>query len=290
MKKILVFGGTRFFGKKLIDRLIEKGCDVTIATRGNTADDFGDRVKRVQLDRSVDDFRWDQLREQKWDVVYDNICYNHRDAEIAVNKLSGKTEKYIFTSTLSVYDFTEKALVEEDFSPYDYALPSKDAELNYAEGKRAAEAYFFQKSDLNVTAMRIPIVLGVDDYTKRLHWHIEKIAKGEEIGFPNIEAKMGFVSSDEAADALFWLKDQPAQGPINICSEGILSLKELIGQIEKETGKSVILAKNVTEKNHSPFGVPKSWYMSLDQAKAAGYKPKELQTWLFPLIKTLEWR
>ncbi len=43
--KILVFGGTRFFGKKLVERLVSEGHDVTIGTRGKTEDNFGDTVK-----------------------------------------------------------------------------------------------------------------------------------------------------------------------------------------------------------------------------------------------------
>ena len=34
MKKILVLGGTRFFGRKLVERLLKEGHDVTIMTRG----------------------------------------------------------------------------------------------------------------------------------------------------------------------------------------------------------------------------------------------------------------
>ncbi|MED1852411.1 NAD-dependent epimerase/dehydratase family protein [Brevibacillus borstelensis] len=33
MKKVLVLGGTRFFGKRLVKGLVDSGYDVTIATR-----------------------------------------------------------------------------------------------------------------------------------------------------------------------------------------------------------------------------------------------------------------
>ncbi|MGL4383366.1 MAG: NAD-dependent epimerase/dehydratase family protein [Bacilli bacterium] len=38
--KILVLGGTRFIGKKLVGLLIDEGYDVSIATRGTTIDPF----------------------------------------------------------------------------------------------------------------------------------------------------------------------------------------------------------------------------------------------------------
>ena len=44
---ILVIGGTRFFGIPMVDKLLEAGHDVTIATRGLSPDSFGGRVKRI---------------------------------------------------------------------------------------------------------------------------------------------------------------------------------------------------------------------------------------------------
>ena len=50
MKKVLVLGGTQFFGKKAVELMLEKEWLVTIATRGNKAHPFGDRVDHIQLD------------------------------------------------------------------------------------------------------------------------------------------------------------------------------------------------------------------------------------------------
>ncbi|GLB29921.1 hypothetical protein LAD12857_18440 [Lacrimispora amygdalina] len=50
--KILMFGGTRFFGIHTVNELIKNGHDVSIATRGITSDKFGSSVKRIILDRN----------------------------------------------------------------------------------------------------------------------------------------------------------------------------------------------------------------------------------------------
>ncbi len=49
--KILVLGGTRFFGVHLVCALLEDGHEVTIATRGRTPDSFGSQVSRIVVDR-----------------------------------------------------------------------------------------------------------------------------------------------------------------------------------------------------------------------------------------------
>lgn len=53
MKNILILGGTRFFGKRLVRLLLDEGFKVTIATRGNTSDEFGDQVERIQLTATI---------------------------------------------------------------------------------------------------------------------------------------------------------------------------------------------------------------------------------------------
>ncbi|MGC8230789.1 NAD-dependent epimerase/dehydratase family protein [Pseudobacillus badius] len=45
MKKILVIGGTRFLGRKLVERLIQEGHHVTVMTRGSNP--FGDKVEHM---------------------------------------------------------------------------------------------------------------------------------------------------------------------------------------------------------------------------------------------------
>ena len=78
MSKILVFGGTRFFGKELIKELIINGHDITIATRGIRKDNFGDKVKRILVDKRDENALIRALDGQKLvhlqsDVNYLNI-------------------------------------------------------------------------------------------------------------------------------------------------------------------------------------------------------------------------
>ncbi len=53
--KILIIGGTRFFGIYTVNELLEKGHDVTIATRGRAFDEYGGRVKRIIIERTNED-------------------------------------------------------------------------------------------------------------------------------------------------------------------------------------------------------------------------------------------
>ena len=48
MKKILVLGGTRFFGRKLVELLLEQKHEVTIVTRGMSENPFGEAVEHIK--------------------------------------------------------------------------------------------------------------------------------------------------------------------------------------------------------------------------------------------------
>lgn len=287
MKDVLILGGTRFVGKKLVSLLLTKGYRVTIGTRGTTPDSFDGSVKRLTLDRADFQSLEEAVGSSEWDIVYDQICYTPESASYACRLFENKAERYIVTSSQSVYDFLDKELSESDFDPYSYSVTGHGNDLSYSEGKRLVEAVLFQQAKFPVCAVRFPIILGTDDYTKRLQFHIERIRDGIPIGVPNMDARISFIDSDEAASFLVWLGDQDLQGPINACSSGSISIRELLAAIEQEVGKEAQTLEQSEEQNCSPFGIPSSWHMTNGRAEQAGYQFRSLNSWLPKLIREL---
>ncbi|SFS54212.1 NAD-dependent epimerase/dehydratase family protein [Paenibacillus sp. 453mf] len=290
MKKILILGGTRFFGKRLVEYLLHEGkSEITVATRGNTPLPFGEEVRHLIVDREVEE----QLRlaagREAWDLVYDNICYSPDAAKDAVKVFDGRTNKYIFTSSLSVYDAGVKDAFEEaDFDPSTYTIQQgRHDRFTYQEGKRQAEAVFIQQASFPVVCVRFPIVLGTDDYTKRLHFHVDRIREDRPIGLPNLNARMGFIQSEEAARFLAWAGESSITGPVNAASNHTISLGELIKLIETKAGKKALLTKEAGEDAASPFGVDASWYMNTNKAAEAGFEFEDLNEWLPKLVDQL---
>lgn len=287
--KILVLGGTRFFGKKLVQRLIDGGHDVTIATRGNTQNVFGKKVNQVIVDRTNASSIKEAVGHENWDVIYDNICYSPNEALATSEIFNSKTKKYVFTSTLSTFDQQLGANIpEEAFDPYQYEIRFGDtSDFSYGEGKRLAEAVFFQKATFPVVAVRFPIVLGEDDYTKRLHFHIERVAQENTISFLNMDARMSYILSDDAAAFLEFAGVSNIEGPYNATSTGAYSMSELMNLIEEQTEKKAKISLVGDEESRSPFGVPEDWFMSPNKAMNAGYEFFSLDEWLPELIKKL---
>lgn len=290
MSKILVLGGSRYFGKRLVNLLLREGKhEVTVATRGLTEASYDAPVRSLTVNRTdVQDLK-KAAEAGPWDVIYDNICYSPNEALAAIDAFEGRVGRYILTSTLSVYDYAEIAMTELAFDPYHYPLRTGNREdFGYGEGKRLAEVTFLQKANFPVCTLRIPIVLGPDDYTKRLHFHVERVLNEIPIGVPNPEAAISLISSAGAASFLHWLGGSTTiTGPVNACSNGKLTIREIISLIERETGVSAVIQTETEPANMSLFGVPQSWTMDTSKAQQAGYQFDDIDGWLPELIQHL---
>lgn len=288
MKKILILGGTKFFGKRLVQKLEEEGAELTIATRGKSDISFAKNTEHIKVDRFDAASMETAFAGTSWDVIYDQICFSPRDAEAAVNVFAGRVKRYVFTSTLSVYEMNEEGeKKEEAFDPYKYSLKDGSKEdFDYAEGKRQAEAVFFQKADFPVVAVRPPIVLGEDDYTERLHDHVRKILNKEKIKIDDLNVLLSFVDSNDLAAFLLWSGKQQFTGPVNASSPDQITLKEMIQAIETETNtKADITASSGAWS--SPMNFPVSFYQNTERAAALGYQFQPLERWFQPLVSTL---
>ncbi len=285
MKTALVLGGTRFFGVHLVEALLNKGVNVTIGTRGETKDPFGDRVERVKVDRFSEESLENLALGRSFDVLFDQIGYSSSDIEKSLKVFKGKIGKYIFTSSMSVYE--EKGhLHESDFDPFSKKLEIKEKEeVNYQEGKQLAEAYLAQNNDIPYVAVRFPIVLGENDYTERLDFHVKKILNDEQLYFPNLEAEISFIHEEEAGEFLQFIAEQEYCGPINACTNGTVMLRDLVRTIEKSANKKATFANESSESANSPYGIDETWILDNQKAVEIGFPFGELSEWLPKLIQ-----
>jgi nucleoside-diphosphate-sugar epimerase len=282
--KILVLGGTKYFGKRLVHKLIEEGHDVTVATRGQASDPFGNSIRRIHFDRE-DVHSLAQISGlNDWDIVYDQICYSPNEALSACKAFEGRAGKYVHTSTGSVYS-TEGLRTENDFDPFKYPIRmGSRSDFDYSEGKRQAEAVFFQNATFPVVAMRIPIVLGPDDYTRRLEFHIDHIREGRPIVISNLDSETCFINSSETARFLYWLGTNEVFGPINGCSYGRIAIGKILELIERRLGKNAVILANGPDEDATPFVGPTSRFNDNSKASQLGFQFDHLDHWLPKLI------
>jgi nucleoside-diphosphate-sugar epimerase len=282
---VLILGGTRFVGKRLVHLLADQGHDVTVGSRGKTIVSFPDNVRRLKLDRASRDSMATALQNSPWDIVYDQICFDADDAACAVEVLAGKTSRYVLCSSAAVYTNPLDA-GEDAFDPSKYSIRSVDrSSTAYAEGKRQAEAVIFQRASFPAVAVRFPIILGPDDYTKRLRMQVQRIANNEPINIENPEAEISLISSTEASAFLAWLSGVSHTGPFNACSDGPVSLKTIIGFIEEATSKTAIVNRQPDTDSFSIFGKPVTATINTGKARQCGFQFQLTRDWLQALVR-----
>lgn len=287
--KVLVLGGTRFFGIHLVDELLKSNCDVTIATRGLTSDSFGNKVKRIRLDRHDELSIINNLSDKYFDVIYDNLAYCSNDIEILLPHIH--CGKYVVTSSTSVYNPLKGDVKETDFDSITYPyINCKRNEVEYAEGKRLVEAAILQKfNDINYICVRFPFVIGKDDYTRRLIKYIKCYKEKKKLYINNIKNEMSFIDSKEAGKFLAFLKDiNNFRGCINAASDGTLSIYEILSTLESnknDLNENIygLFLRNTAEI--APYNDVDSYQIDTFLAKQLGFKFSNINSWIDSLIK-----
>lgn len=279
--KILVIGGTRFFGIHTVNQLLRDGHDLTIATRGRTGDDFGDKIKRLTFDRYDEASIRQVLGGKYFDLVIDKIAYSSNDIKKLLDIID--CGKYIYMSTTAVYESKHLNITESDFNPLTKKLVWCDRkDFPYDEVKRQAEIALWQKySDRKFIAVRYPVVLGKDDYTKRLEFYIQHVMNDLPMNIDNLDTQMSFICSEEAGVFMAFLADKDFRGAVNGASSGTISLREIIEYIEKKSGKKAIIKK---DGDSAPYNGEVSFSVNTDKARKIGFQFSDLHEWIFDLI------
>lgn len=279
--KILVLGGTRFFGIHMVNGLIEKGHDVTIATRGNTPDDFGDSVSRIRFERTDEDSIKAVIAGTHYDVIIDKIAYCSNDIRKLMD--AADWDKYIYMSSTAVYDPKHINTVEEDFDGTDGELIWCDRkDFPYDVIKRQAEYALWQKySEKNWIAVRYPFVTGKDDYTRRLYFYVEHVLKQLPMKIDNADSQMSFIRSDEAGKFLSFLIDKDFKGAVNGSSKGTVSIREVLDYLEKETGMGAVITD---DGDPAPYNGETEYSINTEKAESLGFTFTDLKDWLYPLL------
>ena len=297
-KNILIIGGTRFFGRLLVELLLAEGCRVTIATRGQQKDAFGDRVARIQVDRRDGAAMSNAFAAAQYDLIYDQVCYSPLDAKIASDVFAGKVKRYVMTSTIEVYadlgDERGMPLSEDciDLSNEPIELPERwrdfaQVEAQYGLAKRQAEDYFHQRGDLSVAIARVGHVMAESgDFTGRLKRHIARVEQGGASAHKAGRGRSSFISAANVAIALCWLGEQSCLGALNIADEAPFSANSLERRIALVAGIELNVSAGASASDDMPFNYLHDFVMDLSRLRQLGYVPGNTDDWLDGVIRT----
>mgnify|MGYP001587072955 CR=1 FL=1 len=291
-KKILVIGGTRFFGKILVQGLLARGHHVTLATRGNAPLAFaeGEQLSHIRVDRGDRNAMHQAFKDcAGFDVIYDQVCYHPHDAHIACEVFAEKVKRYVMTSTIEVYADhypTHTAAANEDLIDLQRVAIDIDsawrdaafAEANYGLAKRQAEAYFAQHAAFAFVSVRSAHVYAQnDEFTGRFAHYKNRAQQGTGFEYSEGLGKTSFISASNLADFLLWIGEQDFVGPINAAANGTFSALDLYRMAGGDGAKCKSSHTAQQPTLLSPFDYAHDYLMSTARAHHFGYIFQENQ-------------
>src|SRR5436189_1883939 len=189
--RILILGGTGFTGPYQVQYALSRGHKVTTFNRGKShPGELPSEVEQLIGDRNG---QLDALKGRTWDVVIDNPTTLPVWVRDAAQILKGNIDRYVFTSTISVYQDSKTGPDEnaplqsyEGADPYKETLESMKANGFKLYGplkvfsEKEAEKWFPGKTLI----IRPGLIVGPRDESDRFTYWPVRINRGGEVLAP----------------------------------------------------------------------------------------------------------
>lgn len=312
--KILIIGGTKFSGRHLVKAALENGHEVTIFHRGNhSAENLGD-VEEILGDRIFD---LDKLADRTWDVCVDMCGYLPNWVEGSAEFLIDSVKKYVFISSVSVYDavaeldFDESAKLnklnaeqEKRFAEIDPKGDVGAADLGdmYGALKVLCEEKVVKVFPENYLIIRPGLIVGEFDFTDRFTYWVMRIVSGGEVLAPaNPDAPVQFIDAKDLMEWLVKMIEWNETGIYNAINKPFaLTFGQMLEEIKKTSGSDAEFTwvseefmdeNDVAPWSDMPLHLPESLEFmrtaNVDKALSKGLKIRSLCE---TVRETLNWR
>ncbi|MDA2778499.1 SDR family oxidoreductase [Bacillus cereus group sp. Bc002] len=238
--KILILGGTRFLGRAFVEEALNRGHEVTLFNRGTNQEIFPE-VEQLIGDRNGD---VSSLENRKWDVVVDTCGFSPHHIRNVGEVLKDNIEHYIFISSLSVYKDWIPHHIKEDYilQPEPTAEQIKAVEngeispyKHYGALKVLCEKEAEKYWPGRVLHVRAGLLSGMFDYTDRLPYWIQRIAKGGKVLVPGRKDRpVQIVDIKDVANWGLNMAENNKVGTFNVTGPNYeLTMEELLNTCKK---------------------------------------------------------
>lgn len=218
---ILFLGGTGFLGPHQVEYALARGHRVTLFNRGQSAAGlYGDRVEELigNRDANIAPGLEALAGERRWDIVIDNSGYVPRHVRDSVALLKDRVGRYVYVSTVAVYDFTQGADFDENSPLSPPPDPPTEEVTGASYGPLKAECDRIVQVGLGdkATIVRPTYIVGPGDETDRFTYWVERVARGGEIlGPPDPGVELQWVDVRDLCPWIVQLGERSQAGIYN---------------------------------------------------------------------------
>jgi 2'-hydroxyisoflavone reductase len=218
---ILFLGGTGFLGPHQVEYALARGHRVTLFNRGQSAAGlYGSRVEALvgNRDANIEPGLAALVGKRRWDLVIDNSGYVPRHVRDSVALLKDRVGRYVFVSTVAVYDFTKGAAFDEGSPLSPPPDPPTEEVTGASYGPLKAECDRIVQAALGAkaTIVRPIYVVGPGDDTDRFTFWVEQVARGGTVlGPPDPDVELQWIDVRELCPWIVQLGERNQPGIYN---------------------------------------------------------------------------
>ena len=315
--KLLILGGTRFLGRHLVGAALARNHEVTLFNRGTHPAPATNGVETIHGDRSSD---LAKIQGRRWDVVIDTCGYLPRTVKASAEALSDSVDRYVFTSSLSVYaDFSVPGI--DETAPLATLTSEQLEEANAIDASGQASAVTYGKMYGGLKALceqaaeevlpgrvlniRPGLIVGPYDYTDRFTYWVVRGARGGEVLAPDgPDYYIQFIDAGDLAEWTVSMIERKATGVYNANGlPGIVTMGALLHECKRASASDAtftwasedfLLEHNVAPWSEMPLWMPEGaaphfkgfMFVKSDKAIAAGLTFRPLED---TIKNTLTW-
>ncbi|HLO18258.1 MAG TPA: NAD-dependent epimerase/dehydratase family protein, partial [Anaerolineales bacterium] len=214
--RILIIGGTRFLGRHLVESARARSHEVTLFNRGKSNPNLFPQVETIIGDRERD---LDKLKGRIWEAVIDTSGYFPRLVRLSAESLAASVSRYVFISSLSVYESFKKIGMDES-DPVGKIENETTEEITgetYGPLKALCEQAVQDIFGLERTLIARPgLIVGPHDPTDRFTYWPVRVARGGDVLAPEKpEAPIQIIDVRDLSDFIIRLIEESAFGTYN---------------------------------------------------------------------------
>ncbi|HEX6401522.1 MAG TPA: epimerase [Actinomycetota bacterium] len=175
--KLLVIGGTRFFGRAAVEFAVGRGHEVTVFHRGEWEPDGFPDVEHLHGDRTTS---LDGVAGRGWDAVLDTWAFVPREVRALAQAAGDAIGHYTYVSSLSVHPDDLPVGATEDTPLLPPAPPEVEevTDETYGPLKVASEIEARAAFPGRALVIRPGYIVGPNDPTDRFTWWVRRAAAG----------------------------------------------------------------------------------------------------------------
>ena len=180
--KILIIGGTRFFGVDIVNSFLKAGHRVAVLSNAEKMPKFIANPQIFRGNRRDKAFLKRIANQNRFDFIIDNIASTGKDVKDCLSIFRGKFNHYILTSTAWVYKTLKpfaRPFREEDLKTTHFKEQQRrniqKITLNYIKGKIACEKALVSQAKVKYTIFRPCMVVGQKDHNLRAYFYFQRL-------------------------------------------------------------------------------------------------------------------